>query len=80
MDQVDMHSITCFRDAEFTSRSRYVTEDDEQEYMSILDDINNRLFKLIQTLLTKLQSLGDTSKMIDAQLLQSIIVCAQYTL
>ena len=71
MDKVDMHSSTCFRDAEFTSRSRYVTEDDEHEYMSILDDINNRLFKLIQTLLTKLQSLQDeTSKIIDAQLLQ----------
>ena len=56
MSQVDEHSATCFRDAELTStRSRYVTEDDEQEHRVITAEINNRLTKLMQTLITKLK-------------------------
>ena len=56
MSKVDEHSAICFRDAELTStRSRYVTEDDEQEHQAITAEINNRLTKLMQTLVTKLE-------------------------
>ena len=78
MSQVDEHSATCFRDAELTSRSRYVTEDDEQEHRAINAEINNRLSKLMQTLIAKLKDskqpcLGPAGGI---QLVDSIVECA----
>ena len=60
MDQVDFHSTTCFKGTEFTSRShRYVTENEEQEYNAKTEEINERLSKLIKTMINKLDSEPD---------------------
>ena len=57
MSDVDLHSTTCFKGGEYTSRShRYVTEDDEQEHRAKIDEINKRLSKFIETMINKLDS------------------------
>lgn len=67
MSHVDKHSETCFKDepsfrmsqnpnGQHMSRPSSVTIDEEQEYRAKSDELNERIFKLIQTFLRKLDS------------------------
>ena len=65
MSQVDMHSSTCFKGSELTSRShRYVTEDEDQEHRARTEEINQRLFKLIETMFLKSNNENKNGRMI----------------
>ena len=61
MNLVDTHSITCFIEEpsfrQSTAQHRgNVTVDEEQEYSTKSEELNERIFKLIQTFLRKLDS------------------------
>lgn len=62
MSFVDKHSTTCFKDepsfrlSHTPNRPSTVTVDEEQEYRVKSDELNERIFKLIQTFLRKLDS------------------------
>ena len=63
MHHVDKHSTTCFKDEPSFRLSQnpgmhpsQVTLDEEQDYRQKSDELNERIFKLIQTFLRKLDS------------------------
>ena len=65
MHKVDEHSTTCFKDEPSFRQSQIGKEDhmpqaltlnEEQEYRAKTDELNERIFKLIQTFLRKLDS------------------------
>ena len=63
MSQVDKHSMTCSKDEpsfrasqNHAIRPSNITVDEEQEYRAKTEELNERIFKLIQTFLRKLDS------------------------
>ena len=63
MSAVDLHSTTCFKDEPnlrasqvHESRHTQVTVDQEIEHQQQCEELNERIFKLIQTFLRKLDS------------------------
>lgn len=65
MNNVDLHSTTCFKDEPSYRQSQQVikdgyaanvTVDEESEFRAKGDELNERVFKLIQTFLRKLDS------------------------
>ena len=63
MNHVDKHSTTCFNDEPMyrqsvgrVGRPSSRTVDDETDYRAKTEELNERIFKLIQTFLRKLDS------------------------
>lgn len=57
MLQVDTHSVTCFKEQKgMTPRVTVHSEDEDAEYNTKLQELDERIVKLINTFLKKLES------------------------
>lgn len=53
---VDKHSLECTNDFEHMNQWTYMSEDDDAAHEDAMLDLNEKIFKLIQALLLKLDS------------------------